>query len=494
MQNMQREELLMFGKHNQSKVRYINYQYPEDHWAVSPTKEGTGLALFTFRGKYRYLAKLNPTDSRGYRLLVAYLGKIGDHISTTFNRDYTSEEQIGLLDVTSLLITIYKKLGILVHCAQAGNNVHKFDSKLKIISIGTHKEPAILHMHIFGRGDTKREYIPGIPLDGPELGLIFDMRGATANVPGNCEKVKWEPKHLQLALDAIKQSLFDYSKTNDYTNEFGQSIAIDILPPHLTPSFVVPEFKNQHDSIKMFELANYSGDHWAFNPTKGGFLVAYFTVSNQYQYIVQLNQDDSRGNRLLVTYIGEKNKDIRSSFKLFYDTTEQKGLFTIAALMISIYKMIGFPIVQVIQHGNNSQAFDHSSRTILLGNEKEPSRLLLHIIGRGCPQEDYISHVPLEGPVPGEIFDTRATMKNVPGNQEKLKWSALSQSECITTIRQALAEYSLSDEYFREFSHLITWRNPTSLQNEYQLFSPCDQLAETKKEEIPFTHCWCSLL
>ncbi len=37
------------------------------------TKEDTCLAFALFRDKYKFAIKLNPTDRRGYRILVTYV-------------------------------------------------------------------------------------------------------------------------------------------------------------------------------------------------------------------------------------------------------------------------------------------------------------------------------------------------------------------------------------------------------------------------------------
>src|SRR3982750_4538787 len=91
--------------------KYIECKYDKDHRALDNTKEGTCLAFVKFRDKYSYAIKLNPTDRRGYRALVSYIGDKKVDIQTTFNRQYTVAEQRGLSDATTLMIEIYKKLG-----------------------------------------------------------------------------------------------------------------------------------------------------------------------------------------------------------------------------------------------------------------------------------------------------------------------------------------------------------------------------------------------
>jgi hypothetical protein len=438
------------------QIVYLKYHYPMDHWAVNPTKERTGIAFFIFRDKYRYIVKLNPTDRRGYRILVSYLGKMNEDIQNSFNRPYTLEEQIGLLEIITVIITIYKIIGIpLVQCEQAGNNAHSFDPQSKIVQIGNVDEPSTLHMHIFGRGDD-REYIKDIPLNGPELGVRFDMRGGASNILGNCKKIKWESNLLSIALDVFKQTLLDYSHTEEFKNEFSSSLTMDIQhlnSPHSNPKLNI---SRQSDRIKMFNLSDLPVNHWTFHPRQGNFCIAFFTVYDQYQYVLQLNRHDRRGNRVLITYIGEKTQNIYSSFKFPYKTSEQRGLLIVAGLMTSVYKNMGFPIVQIVQGGNNAQAFDKQTCTIILGNKNEPHRLLLHVFARGNPQKKYDRFLPeLKGPFPGKIFNTRADSHDDAGNEEKITWDPLSKLFTLNTLTCALAEYCLSDEFLREFSQKI---------------------------------------
>src|SRR5689334_21811769 len=122
---------------NRQDINYLAYDYPENHWSVKPEKEGTGIAYFTYRNKYRYLVKFNPTDSRGYRILVTYIGEFDKPIQSTFNRTYSIAEQKGLAEVLTFMTAIFKRLGIpLVQTAQAGNNSHSFDVSRDTIQIG----------------------------------------------------------------------------------------------------------------------------------------------------------------------------------------------------------------------------------------------------------------------------------------------------------------------------------------------------------------------
>jgi hypothetical protein len=211
---------------------YIEHKYPKNHWAINPTEEGTCIAFIQFRSNYHYVIKLNPTDRRGYRLLITYIGNGQSDIQSTFNRSYTLVEQKGLLDVTALVIETYKNIGLpIVQTAQAGNNAHSLNETSGITQIGNIKEPSMLHAHVWGRGNPQYEYITGIPLDGPKPGEIFDMTAKTHHIPGNQKKVPWTPNQLSIALQIIKKALQDYMTSIEFQVEFSTSLQVNIFEP-----------------------------------------------------------------------------------------------------------------------------------------------------------------------------------------------------------------------------------------------------------------------
>lgn len=208
--------------------QYIEFKYDKDHWSLDNTKEGTCLAFIKFKNKYNYAVKLNPTDRRGYRALITYVGTDNIDIQTAFNRTYTAGEQLGLSDTTSFMIEIYKKLGLpIVQTAQAGNNSHSL-TESGITQIGNEKEPSMLHTHIWGRGNPVHEFIAGIPLDGPKPGEMFDMMAKTPSVLGNQKKIKWEPKQLEVALQTFKKILKNYTHSAECKEVFGDTLEINI--------------------------------------------------------------------------------------------------------------------------------------------------------------------------------------------------------------------------------------------------------------------------
>lgn len=194
------------------EIRYSEYRYPADHWAVNPEIDGTGIAYVTYLNKYKYYIYLNPQDRRGYRIIVRYISNSGGDIQSTLNRAYTSEENEGLFEVSALMMDVYHRMGLpVVQLALAGNNAQQYDANSNTIIIGTEKEPGFLHLHMWARGDTNYEYISGVKLLGPELGTAFDMTNG---------KVKWENDLLKQCLIIFKNT---FESSFDNKNSFNLS-------------------------------------------------------------------------------------------------------------------------------------------------------------------------------------------------------------------------------------------------------------------------------
>lgn len=210
--------------------KFIEYKYDESHWAVDNLSSGTCLAFVKFRNKYNYVMKLNPSDCRGYRSLMCFIGDDTTDIQHAFNREYTVAEQRGLSDVTIIMTEVYKKLGLaIVQTIQAGNNAHSLLPS-GVVQIGSEAEPNLLHTHMWARGNPEQEYILGIPLRGPNPGNVFEMKAKNPNVPSlvPSDKIRWKPKELEQALLVMKSILHDYCCSSEFQEEFGGILTIDI--------------------------------------------------------------------------------------------------------------------------------------------------------------------------------------------------------------------------------------------------------------------------
>lgn len=177
--------------------------YPRDHWALQPYRmeDPKVITLANYKDS-EYAVYANPTDKRGCRCIVRFINN--QDMTSTINREYTHQEQHGLLLVAELVEKAFLQIFPIVQTFKAGNNSHKFDLETRTIHIGKPEEPSFLHLHIIGRGDPEAEYIPGIKLDGPVPGLNFDMMGKTVDEDGNDRKIKWEDGDMVKFVDRLK--------------------------------------------------------------------------------------------------------------------------------------------------------------------------------------------------------------------------------------------------------------------------------------------------
>ncbi|CAF1350005.1 unnamed protein product [Adineta steineri] len=177
--------------------------YPPQHWALEPLtlNDTKMIALVNFE-QSDYAVYLNPVDKRGYRSIVRLINN--EHMVSTFNRDYTSSERIGLALTMALITEAYNRIVPIAQNAVMGNNAHSFDPKSGTIQLGTHEEPIFLHGHIFGRGNPEEKYIDDVRLDGPIPGLVFDLRAQSPHQPGNDKKVRWKLDEMNSVIARLK--------------------------------------------------------------------------------------------------------------------------------------------------------------------------------------------------------------------------------------------------------------------------------------------------
>lgn len=216
------------GKKTPTTISYLDYAYPKDHWSIDYTKAGTSIATVTIRGKYHYSIILNPTDCRGYRSIIRFLNDNESDIQAAFNRPYSIAEQRGLNDLTTIMAQIYIKLGLIPQFSQLGNNSHSYKESSGTIQVGNEDEPSMLHLHMWGRGDPEQEYIEGVPLRGPQPGLMFDLIAKSQTIQINQYAIKWDFNELQKSLDVFKNLLADYIKSSEFKEEFGDIVEVKI--------------------------------------------------------------------------------------------------------------------------------------------------------------------------------------------------------------------------------------------------------------------------
>ncbi len=188
---------------SESMASYYAGEYPLGHEALQPYKvDDPKVIALVYYGEFEYAIYVNPADKRGYRSVVRYINN--RTMKEVINRPYTVQERGGLHLILQLVEEAYSNIVPIVQTAIAGNNVHKFDEKTGAIVIGKPDRPSFLHGHVWGRGNPCKCYIEGIPLAGPNPGLIFDMMAKTPGEPGNDKKVPWTRDEMKKVVTFLR--------------------------------------------------------------------------------------------------------------------------------------------------------------------------------------------------------------------------------------------------------------------------------------------------
>lgn len=161
----------------------------------------------------------------------------------------------------------------------------------------------------------------------------------------------------------------------------------------------------------------YDAGHWAHyisTPKDENFIAELLIYG--VRIILKVNPTDARGYRTLAVLTDEK---MSTTYNREYTIEEHLALSTAMTMLVLAYKEHGI-VAQIYVAGNNSQSITANGK-IQLGNDKEPSRLHGHVIGRGNPHLAYIADVPLRGPKAGLEFNMRGDGAE-EGNNFKVPW------------------------------------------------------------------------
>jgi hypothetical protein len=188
-------------------VDYYDQVYPEDHWALSFNPK---FVVGTWNG---FHLKINPSDSRGYRLIIC-LGAHEATLSTTFNRAYTLEERRRMWEFAVLVQTALLDHGIpIVQMYEAGNNAQNGNVPgSDLTHLGNAREPSMLHVHLVCRGVPGTCYFQDAPLTGPPAGDMFDLRGLGDEAEGQ-RKVPWSESTRQTVREFLVRVLQDLNNS-----------------------------------------------------------------------------------------------------------------------------------------------------------------------------------------------------------------------------------------------------------------------------------------
>ncbi|MDI9817999.1 MULTISPECIES: hypothetical protein [unclassified Legionella] len=193
-----------FGSVNDK--HYYQGDYPADHWALQPysVNDPKVIALASFHNA-QYAVFLNPTDERGYRSIVMLVDNNDMH--QVMNRDYISEERLGLGMLVQLMAEAYGHITPVSQTALMGNNCQQFDPDTGITYLGTAEEPCLLHAHVMGRGNPKYDYVEGVTLNGPIPGIAFLFKSKDPDVPGNDKSVAWKEGEMKKVAQRLRQEI-----------------------------------------------------------------------------------------------------------------------------------------------------------------------------------------------------------------------------------------------------------------------------------------------
>ncbi|KAF0973389.1 hypothetical protein FDP41_008093 [Naegleria fowleri] len=186
---------------------YFDKSYPSTHWVMQPftLSDPKVICLIKFKSKCEYVVHLNPTDRRGYRSIVRFINN--QDMASTFNRDYTTTERIGLALSLQFIAEAYSKICPISQIAVAGNNSHHVDLENHLVLMGHEDEPSFLHGHVWARGFPNEQYVQDVELGGPMPGEIFDMRATAKEVRGNECMILWKEQEMANVVKRVKLEL-----------------------------------------------------------------------------------------------------------------------------------------------------------------------------------------------------------------------------------------------------------------------------------------------
>jgi hypothetical protein len=164
------------------KVRYYSGTYPDDHWVFNENS-----TPYVVGAAGRFTIKLNPTDSRGYRLIVA-LGIDRKSVGDGLNRQFWTDELDELAQIEAGVIAALSVMAPIVQTyGPTTNSAHRWDAKSRTLVLGSAKEPLQLCAHILMRGRPKWRPFGRrcAPLGGPRPGRTFRLDKG---------KRKWDPR------------------------------------------------------------------------------------------------------------------------------------------------------------------------------------------------------------------------------------------------------------------------------------------------------------
>jgi hypothetical protein len=199
-------------------VRYDNsISYPDTHWGIVTNTNLTSNPFYITTAEHFSPAhvvsssavagkttpvhiSLNPTDCRGWRMLVTVTAHdVDGGVTSTFNRPPTCREALALSNVMSFLVqcVLFGKIGVFGQTFVAGNNSHRLDASTGDMVIGTEEEMSLIHGHVVARGPPGFTH-QGVALLGPPVGAEFALKGP---------KVSWKAEELPVVVAFLRRAI-----------------------------------------------------------------------------------------------------------------------------------------------------------------------------------------------------------------------------------------------------------------------------------------------
>lgn len=220
------------------------------------------------------------------------------------------------------------------------------------------------------------------------------------------------------------------------------------------------------ESVKTkYYTKSYKSTHWALHiPTIADKNFIATLKINRVRIGLKLNQSDARGYRGIACLVAEDEAQLPSTFNRDYSIEEKLALTTALGIFASAYEKYGI-IAQISIAGNNSQSVNPDG-SVQIGNEKEPSLLHGHVIGRGNPEMAYIGNVTLKGPKAGFEMNLRGDGSD-EGNVGKENWKDDEMAVVADGLATAIGQILQSSPELKKIE-VVSIRETGALKNSTQ--------------------------
>lgn len=220
----------------------------------------------------------------------------------------------------------------------------------------------------------------------------------------------------------LKCFLADKDLSHLWDDEIDNLNRLDLTPENIMKleNFIIRnEAKYISPKIK-YSTSSYSSTHWAHHVPnlQDKNFIATLKI-NGVNIGLKLNPTDARGYRGIACLVENDEAKMFSTFNRNYSLEEKLALNIALGIFARAYENFDI-IAQISIAGNVSQSIN-SEGLCQIGNEKEPSLLHGHVIGRGNPSIAYIGQVTLKGPKAGLEMNLRGDGQE-EGNKSKEKW------------------------------------------------------------------------